>query len=75
MDLYFASVSYDKTARLWSTDTAYPLRIFSGHTAGVDVSILAHRLFFHKSWLSYYMSRLFPAKARADIKVLGTTHG
>lgn len=37
VDVYFASASYDRTARLWATDLVYPLRIFAGHTAGVDV--------------------------------------
>ena len=37
VDVYFASASYDRTARLWATDLVYPLRIFTGHTAAVDV--------------------------------------
>ena len=37
VDVYFASASYDRTARLWATDLVYPLRIFAGHTAAVDV--------------------------------------
>jgi len=27
---YFATCSHDRTARLWSTDHIYPLRIFAG---------------------------------------------
>ena len=38
VDVYFASCSHDTTARLWVTDLAYPLRIFAGHTSGVNVS-------------------------------------
>ena len=30
---YFASAGGDSTARLWATDRAAPLRLFSGHTA------------------------------------------
>ena len=36
--IYFASCSHDNTARLWSSDTLYPLRVFVGHLSGVDVS-------------------------------------
>ena len=39
VDVYFVSCSHDTTARLWSCDLAYPLRIFAGHTAGVNVSV------------------------------------
>ena len=38
VDVYFASCSHDTTARLWSADLVYPLRIFAGHTASVNVS-------------------------------------
>lgn len=34
---YFATASHDRTARLWSTDHIYPLRIFAGHLSDVDV--------------------------------------
>ena len=37
VDVYFTSSSYDQTARLWCTDLAFPLRIFAGHTGGVNV--------------------------------------
>lgn len=33
---YFATASEDKTARIWSTERKYPLRIFAGHTSGVN---------------------------------------
>ena len=39
VEVYFASCSHDNTARLWSTDLAYPLRIFAGHTSAVNVSV------------------------------------
>lgn len=35
---YFASAAYDRTARLWATDSHQPLRLFSGHISDVDVS-------------------------------------
>lgn len=44
VDVYFASASYDRTARLWATDLVYPLRIFAGHTAGVDVCNIGHTI-------------------------------
>jgi transcription initiation factor TFIID subunit 5 len=34
--MYFASGSHDCTARLWSFDWTYPLRIYAGHLADVD---------------------------------------
>lgn len=37
LGLYFATASHDRTARLWSTDRIYPLRIFAGHLSDVDV--------------------------------------
>ncbi|KAG0306688.1 Transcription initiation factor TFIID subunit 5 [Dissophora globulifera] len=33
---YFATASHDRTARLWSCDHIYPLRIFAGHLSDVD---------------------------------------
>lgn len=35
---YFVSASQDHTARLWTTEYAFPLRIFAGHLNSVDVS-------------------------------------
>ena len=35
--IYFATASHDKTARLWSCDHPFPLRIFAGHLSDVDV--------------------------------------
>ena len=37
VDGYFATASYDRTARLWNTDRLYPLRIFAGHDDSTDV--------------------------------------
>lgn len=34
---YFATASHDQTARLWSCDHIYPLRIFAGHLNDVDI--------------------------------------
>jgi transcription initiation factor TFIID subunit 5 len=34
---YFATASHDRTARLWSTDHVFPLRIFAGHLSDVEV--------------------------------------
>ena len=34
---YFATASIDKTARLWSVDHLFPLRIFVGHLSDVEV--------------------------------------
>lgn len=39
LDVYFVSTSMDQTARLWNLEYNYPLRIFAGHTASVDVSV------------------------------------
>lgn len=38
VNVYFATASLDTTARLWTTDQVFPLRVFAGHTASVDVS-------------------------------------
>ena len=37
VDGYFVTSSYDRTARLWSTEFVYPLRIFAGHEESVEV--------------------------------------
>ena len=37
--MYFASACKDHTARLWTLDRTYPLRIFAGHVTDVDVSV------------------------------------
>lgn len=34
---YFATGSHDRTARLWSLERPYPLRVFSGHLSDVEV--------------------------------------
>ncbi|PVZ96959.1 hypothetical protein BB558_007107 [Smittium angustum] len=34
--VYFASASHDRTARLWSCEHIYPLRIFAGHLSDVN---------------------------------------
>ena len=35
---YFASCSFDRTARIWNTEQIQPLRILAGHSSDVDVS-------------------------------------
>lgn len=35
--VYMASGSYDRTAKLWSLDRTFPLRIFAGHNSDVNV--------------------------------------
>ena len=37
VEVYFATASMDKTARLWSCDSVYPIRVFAGHNSAVDV--------------------------------------
>ena len=62
--IYFASCSHDNTARLWSSDTVYPLRVFVGHLSGVDVSKPA-LVVFNLVILVYiytYVGVLFPSK-------------
>lgn len=39
-DLYIATGSHDKTAKLWSLDRKFPLRVFAGHFMDVNVNIL-----------------------------------
>jgi transcription initiation factor TFIID subunit 5 len=36
MGYYFASCGHDKTARLWTTEQASPLRLFQGHFSDID---------------------------------------
>ena len=38
LGFYFASSSHDRTACIWSTEQAHPVRVLAGHTADVDVS-------------------------------------
>ena len=42
VDGYFASSSFDQTARLWNTEYVYPLRIFAGHEDSVEVGVATH---------------------------------
>lgn len=39
-NLYVATGSHDRTAKLWSLDRIYPLRIFAGHFLDINVCIL-----------------------------------
>lgn len=39
LNLYVATGSQDKTARLWTLDKTYPLRLYVGHHNSVTVSI------------------------------------
>lgn len=36
-NLYIATGSHDRTAKLWSLDRTFPLRIFAGHFLDVNV--------------------------------------
>lgn len=36
-DLYTATGSHDRTAKLWSLDRTFPLRIFAGHFLDINV--------------------------------------
>ena len=40
LGFYFATTSYDRTARVWSTDHTQPLRILAGHYNDVHVSLI-----------------------------------
>ena len=37
LGFYFATASHDGTARVWSTDHLYPLRLYASHLADVNV--------------------------------------
>lgn len=39
-NLYIATGSHDRTAKLWSLDRTFPLRIFAGHFLDVNVRFL-----------------------------------
>lgn len=41
VEVYFATASMDRTARLWSCDSVYPIRVFAGHNSAVDVRELS----------------------------------
>jgi WD40 repeat protein len=38
LGVYVATGSHDRTARLWSLDRTFPLRIFAGHNQDVEVN-------------------------------------
>lgn len=44
IDVHFVSASMDHTARLWTCDLAYPLRVFAGHTSSVNVRAGSERI-------------------------------
>jgi len=39
-NLYIGTGSHDRTAKLWSLDRTFPLRIFAGHFLDVNVRLL-----------------------------------
>ena len=41
LGFYFATGSYDRTSRLWSTDHIQPLKILAGHYSDVEVYLSA----------------------------------
>lgn len=48
-NLYIATGSHDRTAKLWSLDRKFPLRIFAGHFLDVNVcKILSILLYITK---------------------------
>ena len=51
---YFASGSHDRTACVWSTEQAHPVRVLAGHTADVDVSRLTPFM-LHNTVISEYL--------------------
>ena len=55
---YFATGSGDRTARLWSCDHIYPLRVFAGHLSDVDVLPPAHQFLFFFINLMLFFFRL-----------------
>ncbi len=59
---YFATASHDRTAKLWSTDHIFPLRVFAGHLSDVNVCSVLFLLssfsfsIFHTIYhLSFYL--------------------
>ena len=38
-NLYIATGSHDRTAKLWSLDRTFPLRIYAGHFLDVNVRL------------------------------------
>lgn len=56
---YFATASHDRTARLWSTDHIYPLRIFAGHLSDVNVCPAGILLLFNPLPVSIVARTLF----------------
>ena len=49
--VHFATASYDRTARLWSCDVTYPIRMFAGHSSSVDVSEPVCLSGVHSRWM------------------------
>ena len=62
--VHFATASYDRTARLWSCDVTYPIRMFAGHSSSVDVSEPVcpsgvHSWWMCTSWLQVFVHTRF----------------
>ena len=55
-DLYFATASNDRTARLWKSDHIYPLRIFAGHFSDVNVIFKIINIVFSIECMHIYIN-------------------
>ena len=54
--VYFCTASKDQTARLWSPERTYPIRVLSGHLMDVDVSIGGQGQLFREGLVSGMVS-------------------
>lgn len=56
-DLHIATGSHDRTAKLWTLDRKFPLRVFAGHFMDINVPItslkslinIKNKLFYNNS--------------------------
>lgn len=59
--LFIVTGSHDKTAKLWSLDRTFPVRVFVGHMSDVTVSFFVYQMniVYHMKFLLRFMTIIY----------------